>query len=78
MLSLLFMVFLLLLQCGDSRHAYDHLMFFLYYTMLFCMLIGATDTQLVLYVGNTVKNQVIVFNFTDVDGGMEEDVTGIY
>ena len=46
--------------------------------MLFCILIGATNRYLVLHVRNTVNKQVILLQLINVDGGIEEDVTGIY
>ena len=46
--------------------------------MLFCTLIGATNRYLMLHVGNTVNNQVLLLQLINVDGGIEEHVTGIY
>ena len=46
--------------------------------MLFCTLIGATNRYLMLHVGNTVNKQVILLQLINVDGGIGEDVAGIY
>ena len=42
------------------------------------MLIGATNRYLVVHVRNTVNDQFIVLHFINVDGGIKEDVPGIY